>query len=197
MGKETSPHAWSKLRVVESKGCDVGNISTCVEQTHQKDCCHKRQEKHLHMRGANSFMNSSTVVKVETSPHAWSKRSLSRIAFRKHLHMRGANLLVVKAQTYKPETSPHAWSKHGGSSRRRPDHRNISTCVEQTRPGCPTWRPCRKHLHMRGANFVVAMSDLLYLETSPHAWSKPSRKGSVGNYRGNISTCVEQTGGQT
>ena len=54
---ETSPHAWSKLRRVRDSSMQMGNISTCVEQTQKLHQYQKQFEKHLHMRGANSSVS--------------------------------------------------------------------------------------------------------------------------------------------
>ena len=51
----------------------------------------------------------------------------------------------------------------------------------------------KKHLHMRGANRVPDTFDDFWMETSPHAWSKPLRDEVHRAGAGNISTCVEQT----
>ena len=111
---ETSPHAWSKLRIHGIAELSKRNISTCVEQTVRDYQGAGELQKHLHMRGANPVSASIRLVSAETSPHAWSKlrgallrvpliRNIStcveqtfsgiRLAScgQKHLHMRGAN----------------------------------------------------------------------------------------------------------
>ena len=51
----------------------------------------------------------------------------------------------------------------------------------------------RKHLHMRGADWVVGHCQLWMPETSPHAWSRQETGDDVRLKKRNISTCVEQT----
>ena len=53
--RETSPHAWSKHLTFAVERNIRGNISTCVEQTHQAFRWLYAGRKHLHMRGANCF----------------------------------------------------------------------------------------------------------------------------------------------
>ena len=177
---------------------DDGNISTCVEQTGKSLVWPRQTKKHLHMRGANSLEAFEEVYGIETSPHAWSKRAsrprgadrpgnistcveqtcrLGRgvLLSQKHLHMRGANDLGITIRNHREETSPHAWSK--------PLHIQ------------PFDHKHRKHLHMRGANFSEVLAPEDEKETSPHAWSKHPYMLCRTIGAGNISTCVEQTGG--
>ena len=51
---ETSPHAWSRYALNQVLASLVGNISTCVEQILKCASPTITQEKHLHMRGADS-----------------------------------------------------------------------------------------------------------------------------------------------
>ena len=153
---------------------------------------------------------------IETSPHAWSKlgqdaqhgvlvgnistcvEQTSLLPCQtsfiwKHLHMRGANPLGKALWETTGETSPHAWSKLKPIVVSNLLERNISTCVEQTRPWPLQVPPRRKHLHMRGANRPLGPATGYRVETSPHAWSKRlAQRRAIGCGR-NISTCVEQT----
>ena len=72
--KETSPHAWSRLMLNTDGNVKYGNISTCVEQTHSCRSSECSRRKHLHMRGADSYVFVGVTIRVETSPHAWSRR---------------------------------------------------------------------------------------------------------------------------
>ena len=112
---------------------------------------------------------------------------------RKHLHMRGADMVLSDVHCSQIETSPHAWSRHVSYDTQAINARNISTCVEQTRPPTRVRAPAWKHLHMRGAD----LSGMVWLqsesETSPHAWSRLSSFSGQPHTIRNISTCVEQT----
>ena len=92
---------------------------------------------------------------------------------KKHLHMRGANQKIAALLAAKEETSPHAWSKLLSVVIALVISGNISTCVEQT-TGVDNAKALKeKHLHMRGANKTTVKASTLFMETSPHAWSKP------------------------
>ena len=152
--------------------------------------------QYLHMRGANLAAMCVGILMAETSPHAWSKLPISTLG-----SSGSRNISTCVEQTfwlcfndwYISETSPHAWSKlllwrHGWR-----EGRNISTCVEQTIFSSVNHLNIKKHLHMRGANFVQTILALLNEETSPHAWSKRIPCLIPFESVGNISTCVEQT----
>ena len=135
---------------------------------------------------------------IETSPRAWSRHFMGSYGAgtggnistcveqtcpvsspgcprRKHLHMRGADMVLSDVHCSQIETSPHAWSRHVSYDTQAINARNISTCVEQTRPPTRVRAPAWKHLHMRGAD----LSGMVWLqsesETSPHAWSRLHR----------------------
>ena len=149
------------------------------------------------MRGADASTPLEPKEARETSPHAWSRhgelgqyaghgRNIStcveqteakdakRPAVEKHLHMRGADMLSVYARARASETSPHAWSRPPYFSISISFLGNISTCVEQTCPVSGPASPRRKHLHMRGADPESGIGGETLVETSPHAWSRPS-----------------------
>ena len=92
-----------------------------------------------------------------------------------------------------PETSPHAWRKLHICFVISVSYRNISTCVEKTDSLESSSIFLRKHLHMRGENWLRPVKTSLNLETSPHAWRKPMGLKPTGTMMGNISTCVEKT----
>ena len=107
--------------------------------------------------------------------------------------MRGENILLyIMIETGK-ETSPHAWRKHNILVMTNQNCRNISTCVEKTNQVHHWSVSSRKHLHMRGENFLSMGTIYIKLETSPHAWRKPCRKKRRRSSGRNISTCVEKT----
>ena len=131
-----------------------GNISTCVEQICFTSRFPESTEKHLHMRGADTYDPHDEFDEEETSPHAWSRcrhdlviqlfmRNIStcveQIAIKeleakdnkKHLHMRGADTGARYAGSIVRETSPHAWSRSMGLHPWALQVGNISTCVEQ------------------------------------------------------------------
>ena len=172
---ETSPHAWSKRRQATGMVHSVRNISTCVEQTVYTARKKNPSWKHLHMRGANIQQFLVMPGKVETSPHAWSKRT-------RHPSSPGCprNISTCVEQTCtrsaararNSETSPHAWSKLNKTREWKSRLRNISTCVEQTPLFQDGLQQNQKHLHMRGANTLDRNIRPPPWETSPHAWSK-------------------------
>ena len=138
-------------------------------------------------------MFASLIRNISTCVEQTYQHSAENAQTGKHLHMRGANSFRHHPVLRSLETSPHAWSKLCRCSCVSLCHRNISTCVEQTRKGIRDELPTRKHLHMRGANYLNLLKSFVIGETSPHAWSK--RKAKIQNFdkRRNISTCVEQT----
>ena len=109
--------------------------------------------------------------------------------------MRGANSKRPSKPKTPKETSPHAWSKQIWHRSNSLNHRNISTCVEQTIPPSRLKARRKKHLHMRGANNKINNGLINTKETSPHAWSKRLFFIRIGQKTRNISTCVEQTMG--
>ena len=106
--------------------------------------------------------------------------------------MRGADLRLAKRSLLGTETSPHAWSRLAVSPVDQLIQGNISTCVEQI--GCISSRPAHtgKHLHMRRADKTTVKASTLFMETSPHAWSRCPETSLDLESTGNISTCVEQ-----
>ena len=86
--------------------------------------------------------------------------------------MRGADFLSPPCSAFLVETSPHAWSRQPSIFQQDRRYRNISTCVEQTCPVSSPASPRRKHLHMRGADYISLAYDRIKKETSPHAWSR-------------------------
>ena len=152
---ETSPHAWSRLLCHARRRMQGGNISTCVEQTSTHRQRPAPDQKHLHMRGADSRPECSSRSSQETSPHAWSRPNRGRSSItsarnistcveqtrfygllcmrhKKHLHMRGADMALGMITRMVEETSPHAWSRPFGLRKQLERFGNISTCVEQT-----------------------------------------------------------------
>ena len=92
--EETSPHAWSRPLGSRTHD-DIGrNISTCVEQTAPTCKMRYGRKKHLHMRGADAVMMTTTQTAIETSPHAWS-----RLYFAKNLLVSVRNISTCVEQT--------------------------------------------------------------------------------------------------
>ena len=193
---ETSPHAWSRPDYLSDVRDLDRNISTCVEQTEDKRVYGAFEQKHLHMRGADSFWSPWARVAVETSPHAWSR--LLRVG---QVRLCQGNISTCVEQTF--SRCRHTFQSWKHLHMRGADHfisvpcghcaGNISTCVEQTFIRYLSMRPNRKHLHMRGADLSVTLLHIITLETSPHAWSRRHRGRRGLNIIRNISTCVEQT----
>ena len=152
---ETSPRAWRKLHFCERRLIRYGNISTCVEKTYMCWISETENQKHLHVRGENSFCNKPSRFEGETSPRAWRKpwyrasrlpasRNISTCVEKtfavyilgfcilKHLHVRGEIFFDITFCPYYDETSPRAWRKLCVSQEVWESVRNISTCVEKT-----------------------------------------------------------------
>ena len=132
----------------------------------------------------------------ETSPHAWSRHGSSRCPLQSDRNISTCVEQTVEGTfvlSTKTETSPHAWSRPSLFVAKCLMDRNISTCVEQTAYRSPYQPPVRKHLHMRGADFLSLSSIVTVVETSPHAWSRLLVSFFHRDCGGNISTCVEQT----
>ena len=70
---ETSPHAWSRFITTHHPVACIRNISTCVEQIKTRSNKFILSWKHLHMRGADTFLLTLKAAVAETSPHAWSR----------------------------------------------------------------------------------------------------------------------------
>ena len=152
---ETSPHAWSKLYRNRTTIRKSRNISTCVEQTCFAQVFLDHVWKHLHMRGANQNRLMSISVRIgniSTCVEQTHTATTTTFEAQKHLHMRGANPAALSSLVTSLETSPHAWSKPLFGVVELMQRGNISTCVEQTVLFHSEKQNHRKHLHMRGAN---------------------------------------------
>ena len=171
------------------------------------------------MRGADSLIFFFPNFISETSPHAWSRlAALQRLLLllgnistyveqttvdwpllpplQKHLHIRGADFEGRGFELIEEETSPHTWSRPQVIPTAAAFGGNISTYVEQT--GNPYLRPPvhEKHLHIRGADLFRVRDVCLFIETSPHTWSRLSLVHLSALHLRNISTYVEQTRSQ-
>ena len=62
-----------KLKQISLEQIHESNISTCVEKTTKIFDFITGTKKHLHMRGENTSLSVTAILRKETSPHAWRK----------------------------------------------------------------------------------------------------------------------------
>ena len=173
----------------------MGNTSTYVEKMFFLVRLNIKRRKHLHIRGENSSEVQILNLWIETPPHTWRKSLaiknaglkcgntstyVEKIPSRldhahqseKHLHIRGENSVTATTRSTGGETPPHTWRKSDFWEGVHCRLRNTSTYVEKIidEPLC-----CfsdKKHLHIRGENWLSALMKSQIIETPPHTWRK-------------------------
>ena len=187
-----------------------------MEQTSSQRKHPKSEQKHLHIRGADSRKIRSSLFPVETPPHTWSRlqfktppgdvlrntstyveQTEQRFNFektvQKHLHIRGADSNMAGLLVLCVETPPHTWSRLVSNMLKRAAKGNTSTYVEQTVRTSDVCACGWKHLHIRGADHIDNGRRNTLGETPPHTWSRLVVFSVVFVWLGNTSTYVEQT----
>ena len=193
--EETPPLARRKPGEKGAGGRGIRNTSACAEKTPACPRCRAIAEKHLRLRGENCLVDLAEEFDVETPPLARRKQFYTRLTLDefgntsacaektcaytpapssswKHLRLRGENSSVSK-QIFSPvETPPLARRKLGNRRADRFGLGNTSACAEKTITQARNVGLWKKHLRLRGENFVRLFRRLGDSETPPLARRK-------------------------
>ena len=128
------PHTWRKQTGKDGKKDMARITSTYVEKTHPSVNLFSSNRDHLHIRGENDGLASTSDLVSGSPPHTWRKLRVSSDFLKTHritstyvektfaithllvkswdhLHIRGENSQVVHAVVVLPGSPPHTWRK--------------------------------------------------------------------------------------
>ena len=129
---------------------------------------------------------STSVEKTHCPPIRLSNRQ-------KHLHERGEDYGEQSGAMARKETPPRAWRRRNQQLGVDKRLRNTSTSVEKTEAPVKVCKECKKHLHERGEDVLLNVSEVTSKETPPRAWRRPFSNSTDLFMVRNTSTSVEKT----